>query len=199
MGKREPVVRDTKQRILDAALEVFGEHGYRGASVDDVAAAAGVTKGAIYYYFTDKDDLARDLQHRLWDQLSQEALRVYDVDRSTVDNLLVCFEAFLTTIQGMPGARVFLRDAWFSPELDEAGRNDHELALGLVQDLVQQGIDRGELEALDPEAMTRVLVGGLMEATLHILGSGELDPTVTVVRHVIRSFEASPASVRARR
>ncbi len=78
MSRRDPVVRDTKQRILDAAVEVFGERGYRGASVDDVAVAAGVTKGAVYYYFTDKDDLARDLQSVLWGQLAQDALAVYD-------------------------------------------------------------------------------------------------------------------------
>lgn len=188
MAKREPVVRDTKQRILDAALEVFGERGYRGASVDDIAAAAGVTKGAVYYYFTDKDDLARDLQHVLWDQLAQDALAAYDGDRPTVDNLLGCFEAFVTTIQGMRGAKTFLREAWFSPALDAAGRADHEQALGLVQQVLQQGMDQGELVRCDPEALTRVLVGALMEATLHILGTGDVDATLEVVRHLVRSF-----------
>jgi AcrR family transcriptional regulator len=194
VARRDPVVRDTKQRILDAALEVFGERGYRGASVDDVAAAAGVTKGAVYYYFEDKDDLARDLQHGLWEQLAQGALAVHDPDRPAVDNLLVCFEAFLTTIRAMPGARTFLREAWFSPALDAAGRADHEDALGLVQGLLQAGMDRGELARFDPEVLTRVMVGALMEATLHILGSGEIEPTVAVVAHLVRSFVVQPVS-----
>lgn len=193
MARRDPVVRDTKQRILDAALDVFGERGYRGASVDDVAAAAGVTKGAVYYYFEDKDDLARDLQHVLWERLAQDALAVYDAERPAVDNLLACFEAFLTTIQGMAGARTFLREAWFSPALDAAGRADHEDALGLVQGLLQSGMDRGELARFDPEALTRVMVGALMEATLHILGSGDIEPTVAVIAHLVRSFASQPA------
>lgn len=193
MSRRDPLVRDTKQRILDAALEVFGERGVRGASVDDVAAAAGVTKGAVYYYFEHKDDLARDLQHVLWEQLAQDALAVYDADRPVVDNLLGCFEAFVTTIRAMPGARVFLREAWFSPTLDAAGRADHEDALGLVQALLEAGMDRGELARFEPEALTRILVGALMEATLHILGSGEIEPTVAVIGHLIRSFVAAPA------
>ncbi len=188
MSRRDPVVRDTKQRILDAAVEVFGERGYRGASVDGVALAAGVTKGAVYYYFTDKDDLARDLQHVLWDQLVQEALAVYDPERPAVDNLLGCFEAFLATIQSMAGARTFVREAWFTAALDSAGRADHEDALGLVQGLLQAAMERGELVRLDPEALTRVLVGALMEATLHALGSGGIKPTMDAIGHLVRSL-----------
>ena len=193
MSRRDPVVRDTKQRILDAAVEVFGERGYRGASVDDVAEAAGVTKGAVYYYFTDKDDLARDLQHVLWGQLAQDALAVYDPARPAVDNLLECFEAFLATIQSMAGARTFLREAWFTAALDSAGRVDHEDALGLVKGLLQAAMERGELARLDPEALTRILVGALMEATLHILGSGEIEPTMDVIAHLVRSLAIVPS------
>jgi len=193
MSKRDPLIRDTKQRILDAAVEVFGERGYRGASVDDVAAAAGVTKGAVYYYFTDKDDLARDLQHVLWERLAQDALVVYDPERPTLDNLLGCFEAFLATIQGMAGARTFLREAWFTAALDSAGRADHEDALGLVEGLLQAGMDRGELARFDPETLTRVLVGALMEATLHTLGSGEIEPTLAVIEHLVHSFAVTSA------
>jgi len=46
-----------RERLLDGAAQVFAEHGYRGASMDDVAAAAGVTKGAIYWNFTSKQEL----------------------------------------------------------------------------------------------------------------------------------------------
>jgi hypothetical protein len=54
-------------------------------------------------------------------------------------------------------------------------------------------MDRGELARLDPEALTRVLVGALMEATLHILGSGEIEPTMAVIGHLVRSLAAAPA------
>jgi AcrR family transcriptional regulator len=46
-----------RRRLLDAALGVFAEHGYANARLDDVAAAAGLTKGAIYSNFTGKDDI----------------------------------------------------------------------------------------------------------------------------------------------
>lgn len=191
MAKRDPLVRDTKQRILDAALDVFGEKGFRGATVDDVAEAAGVTKGAVYYYFQDKDDLARDLQHLLWQDLAQSALKVYDPEKSASSNLMTCFEAFLRTVQAMPGARTFLREAWFSPSLDEAGRADHEDSLALIQGLIESAMTTGDFHSFDPETLTRVLTGALMEATLHVLGTGTIDDALAVIDHIVGSFTPS--------
>jgi len=59
------------EEILQAALEVLGEHGYRATRLDDVAARAGVTKPLIYHYFQSKDDLVhRALEWRLVQILS---------------------------------------------------------------------------------------------------------------------------------
>lgn len=48
---------DRPREILAAALTVFARRGYNATRLDDIAAAAGVTKGTIYYYFKNKDDL----------------------------------------------------------------------------------------------------------------------------------------------
>jgi len=54
---RRPKRDEVRRRLLDAALEVFAEHGFDTANLDQVAEAAGLTKGAIYSNFTGKDDL----------------------------------------------------------------------------------------------------------------------------------------------
>jgi len=54
---RRPKREVVRRRLLDAALEVFAEHGIETANLDQVAEAAGLTKGAIYSNFTGKDDL----------------------------------------------------------------------------------------------------------------------------------------------
>lgn len=46
-----------REQILDAALRVFGEKGYQGAGVRDIAREAGITEGLIYHYFTGKSQL----------------------------------------------------------------------------------------------------------------------------------------------
>jgi len=54
---RRPKREEVRRRLLDAALAVFAEHGFNTANLDQVAEAAGLTKGAIYSNFTGKDDL----------------------------------------------------------------------------------------------------------------------------------------------
>ena len=54
----------TRELLFDAAIEVFARKGYHGASLDDVAEAAGFTKGAVYSNFTRKSDLFRALLER---------------------------------------------------------------------------------------------------------------------------------------
>jgi AcrR family transcriptional regulator len=54
----------TRQRLLDAAEQVFADHGINGVSLDAVAAAAGLTKGAVYSNFDSKDHLLAELIRR---------------------------------------------------------------------------------------------------------------------------------------
>lgn len=50
---------ETQQRIIDAAIKLFGEHGFAGASTRDIAAAAGVNAPALQYYFENKEGVYR--------------------------------------------------------------------------------------------------------------------------------------------
>lgn len=57
MARTRPTRVETRRKILDAAVEVFGERGIAGSSLEQVAAHAGLTKGAVYSNFTSKNDL----------------------------------------------------------------------------------------------------------------------------------------------
>ncbi len=55
----------TTDKILEAAAEFFASHGYVNSTLDDVAALAGFTKGAVYYYFKDKESLLVEVLKRI--------------------------------------------------------------------------------------------------------------------------------------
>src|SRR5690349_24667891 len=55
---------DRRSAILDAALEVFSRRGYNGASIDEIATAAGISKALIYEHFPSKKDLHVSLLER---------------------------------------------------------------------------------------------------------------------------------------
>lgn len=63
---RERRLEHTRTLLLDAAENVFGEKGFTAATLDDIAFAAGYTKGAIYKHFTTKEDLFLAVSDRYW-------------------------------------------------------------------------------------------------------------------------------------
>ncbi|MGK2882783.1 MAG: TetR/AcrR family transcriptional regulator [Mycobacterium sp.] len=63
---RERRLEHTRSVLLDAAEEVFAEKGFTSATLDDIAGAAGYTKGAIYKHFAAKEDLFLAVSNRYW-------------------------------------------------------------------------------------------------------------------------------------
>jgi AcrR family transcriptional regulator len=70
---------DARERLLAAAGKLFAERGYRAASVDDVAAEAGFSKGAVYWHFDSKEDLLHTLiDERMRDRTEAMLDRIAD-------------------------------------------------------------------------------------------------------------------------
>lgn len=195
MGRRHPKGMETRHRIMTVALELFAERGFAAVTMEEIAASAGVTKGALYYWFADKDDLGRDLQHDLYERLTTAALAEFHADGDIVANMRHAFDTFLRELGTLGHARFFLHDAWTIPALDEGGRRDQEAAVTLVQGVLTAAVARGEIVPLDPEALARILLGAWVEATLHVLTTGERQPTVDVVEHLLESLRVGGLSV----
>lgn len=69
--KREEKNALSRQRILDAAIREFSENGYTGASLNTVCAKKNISKGIIYHYFKDKDELYLACVRVCFDELTQ--------------------------------------------------------------------------------------------------------------------------------
>ena len=74
--KTKEVAQETRVAILDAAEIVFQEHGVSHTSLAEIAAAAGVTRGAVYWHFKNKADLYDALIKRVFDPLEARLLEV---------------------------------------------------------------------------------------------------------------------------
>jgi AcrR family transcriptional regulator len=75
-GRRAEARGTARERLLDAAAEVFAERGYRASSVEDIAAAAGLTKGAVYWNFDSKEDVFFALIEERVDRRARELMGV---------------------------------------------------------------------------------------------------------------------------
>jgi TetR/AcrR family transcriptional repressor of nem operon len=86
MSTTEPTTRKgraTRDRILDTATELVFEHGVAGTTLDDVRTAAKVSKGQLYHYFADKDDLVHAVIDRTIQQVLEAQPRLRDLSSWT--------------------------------------------------------------------------------------------------------------------
>jgi TetR/AcrR family transcriptional regulator len=88
-GKRKPGRADeTRARILDAAIHEFSESGLAGARTEEIAAAAGVNKALLYYYFHGKDALYAAALETVADRVVASSLAALESDCSAGERLV---------------------------------------------------------------------------------------------------------------
>jgi AcrR family transcriptional regulator len=159
---------DRPQELLEAALEAFAQKGYRNTRLDEIAEAAGVTKGTIYHYFDTKEALLLGvIEHfqTLAFGRADEALRDHRLPASTRIRLLVrkMFAGPERTRRHM--FALLLRGVVHEvPHAYERWLRDGPVRLWtLIGGLVAEGQKRGEFrQDADGEAGARLLVSGLM-------------------------------------
>jgi len=145
--RRALAKQQTRAKVLAAARELFSTQGYEGATIRDIAAAAGMSTGAVYANVADKSELFREIMTSDFDAvlvaMSDAAVRGRTVD----DALLKAFSAGYAFYRGqMPLVRAALGLSW-SCEDGQALR-----ALPTMQDTIELfaeqlalGVERGEL------------------------------------------------------
>lgn len=159
---------DRYQELLEAALQVFAQHGYRNTRLDEVAEAAGVTKGTIYHYFDTKEELLLSvIKHyqTLAFGRAEDVLRDDRLAASTRIRLLVRKMFAGGNERGWHLLALLLRDvAHEVPHVHDNWLHDGPVRLWtLIGQLVDEGKERGEFRPdADGDVGARVLVSGLM-------------------------------------
>jgi TetR/AcrR family transcriptional regulator, acrAB operon repressor len=90
----------TRAALIDAGLVVFAEKGFARSQLDDIATRAGVTRGALYHHFADKDDLLRVVLDERWALATEpvlQPLHAKDAEEALRGFLVAYFEALETS------------------------------------------------------------------------------------------------------
>ena len=144
--------QEIRDRIVAAALRVFGERGFHGATIGDVVRESGLSVGAIYTWFKGKDDLflaTCDLASGRG--LGELAARL-PAGRTVAEKLAIAIGFYFDTAEGTPleepGNADFLVQAWAQvedPAVREMLRRRREQLVVAGTFLLEEGIARGEL------------------------------------------------------
>jgi AcrR family transcriptional regulator len=149
------------KQILDAALAVFAERGLAAARLDDIAKRAGVSKGTIYLYFANKEELFRGVVTATVISLIERGEALFEENRDPLLALDVWMTGHWEWIRSSTFPAIHrlvaseLRDfpdlaAFYATEV--VGR-----AQKLVCDILERGMDTGVFRRMDPLVAARML------------------------------------------
>lgn len=159
--------RETRASVLLAAARVFDAYGYAGASIDQIAQEGGLTKGALYFHFESKADLALavvDANYEVWQRLQEEeaarGLPPLEHIGALLREVAVCFRDEVIIRGGM---RLNADYEAIPAPLPVPFSNWIEYFTPLLADAQAQGDVRTDLDAAE---LARVIVSGFFGVQL---------------------------------
>ena len=156
------------QELLAAALDLFVDRGYAATRLEDVARRAGVSKGTLYLYFENKQELFKAVvRENIVEVIGEAESDVAAASGASCNELLRAMldkwwrKVGLTRAAGL--AKLVMAEAGNFPEI-AAFYNDEviERGNGLIASIVRRGIANGEFAPVDPDVMTRVLTAPVL-------------------------------------
>lgn len=147
LTRRALAKQQTREKVLQAAREMFIERGYEGATIRDIAGAAGMSTGAVFASFTDKPELfdailAEDFA-ALLDPMQDAARTAPSVREALVALSGVAYRAHT---RQLPLIQAALAASWTrTPEAERLRRDALRPLRALVLEVLERGVERGEL------------------------------------------------------
>ena len=167
----------TRRAVLAAARSSFGRKGYAQASVEEIADAARVTKGAVYHHFASKEALFRAVYAEVEAEAQARTLEAGDPKAPPVEQIVAKVNAYLDAALDEEIRRITLIDgpALLGFEPDEAAGQQQSQAD--VRSFIAASIASGQLADLDPDVLTQLLGGLAWVAGLLIAHANDPDAT----------------------
>ena len=151
-------------KIMAAAMRLFGTRQFHEVRMEDVAEQAGVGKGTVYRYFADKDDLFMGLITRALERFVETVRDAVASHETATDQLEAFVAAALQFFDAQPHlldliqrAEVLRGHGAQAPWL----KKTRPVVVRILQELFARGRTQGEFQVADPELAAHMLLGGL--------------------------------------
>lgn len=184
---------DRPREICAAALEVFAEKGFAAAKLDEIARRAGVSKGTLYLYFADKEQLFRAVvRDSIAPNVETIISTLGSVELPFSQIVPAFFAAFAQNIGRLPVgsvAKMVIGESRNFPELARVWHDEiASKAIGAIAGLVAKAQEKGEVREGDPRLyafslMGPMILGALWTTTLVPVGGEPIDLPALAAQH----------------
>ena len=178
-----------RQRLVAQARAMFAERGFEGVSVDEIAAAAGLTKGAVYYQFKDKTDLFRAACDAVLADV-RDRVETASMGQSAhhLDEIVIGADRLYDAYDAPDARRLLLVDGLTVLGVDGWIALQEPVGVGLIAHALGHLADERLIEPDVVPALAHLLFGTFVQGVLRIAASADPQAAGVEVRRATRTL-----------
>lgn len=182
----------TKNRILDAALDVFSTKGYHDTRVDEIVEQSETSKGSVYFHFPNKQRLFLALVDKFADLMERRIIEAITAEDAGMLRVRAALQACLDTFgkYRRPAKLLLIQAVGLGSVFEEKRAEVQERFATLIQTYLDQAIAVGDIDPIDTEIVAHAWMGAIYETVIRWVYTGSPTPDrimATLVPLLLRS------------
>ena len=168
----------TRERILDAAANVFASKGYHETRVDDIVDASETSKGSVYFHFPGKQQIFLALVDQFADLLERRLTQAIAGEEDGVRRVSAALEVCLQTFGKYrgPAKLLLIQAVGLGTVFEEKRLEIHDRFARLIQSHLNQAVAEGDIPLIDTEVTAYAWMGAIYEVVIRWVHTGQPEP-----------------------
>lgn len=158
----------TKNLIFESAIKIFSESGYRGATMDDIAANAGLAKGTLYYHFTSKEEIFNFIVEEGLKILQNQVIEVQEMNVGPIEKLIKICKIQLTFLYGYTDFfKVVMSQLWGNESRQDELRQKIRTYINEIEINIKNAMADNQIQKGDTELIAFQFFGSLCSSAIY--------------------------------
>jgi len=160
-----------RHEIIEAAMRVFARKGFWGTTVDDIAAEAEFSKGALYFYFKNKEEIFLSIVETALEQESNFLAEVLNEESKSIDKLSKIVQGYFDYVEKNGNLIRIIHSesqklyALSKERIHKALISNRRIATKSIAKILREGIKANEIREIDPD-MGAIILQGMMNSVM---------------------------------
>lgn len=161
---------DTKNSIFRAAIVIFSKSGYNGATMDEIAAEAGVAKGTLYYHFKSKEEIFRYIVKEGMNFMKAQLTIATEHESEPVSRLKALCEVQLNLVsQNRDFFKVLMSQVWGQEDRQQELRGIMDDYIAFIETYLKEAVDKKIIKSGNTKFMAYNFFGTLCSTAIYEL------------------------------
>ena len=158
----------TKNLIFESAITIFSESGYRGATMDAIAANAGLAKGTLYYNFASKEEIFNFIVEEGLQILQNQVIKIQDMNIGPIEKLIKICRIQLTFLYGYTNFfKIVMSQLWGNENRQDELRQKIRTYINEIKINIESAMENGQIKKGDTELIAFQFFGSLCSSAIY--------------------------------